>query len=326
MPIYCYIASENELIMEWRKEIDKKLLSATELSAADFFLAYPDLPRATVYSRIRALVQSGKLVAFGKGRYRPIVKQSYKVEVTNWMRDVNSFLIDACEGINHCVSQYNGQLIVQVPRNDMPIVLKALNSKYDKVIPKKVDGMIAIDFDGYIIVDALVSDAPLLTQEGVKVSSLEKTMVDMICSNRGSLGNLRVPFQRLMDVYPVNYNRLNRYASRRGVSKELSDCLSFINMTRVDSFTHLQKYFSGTYITKAWVFGSFARCEESPSSDLDLLVEYDHNSPLSLIGFNGYKLDIEKIMNRSVDLVVDGTLLPFARPSAERDKYLLYER
>lgn len=312
--------------MELRKEIKERLESGTELSAADFLSAYSDLPQATVYSRIRALVQSGKLVPVGKGRYRPILKQRYIVELSNWMREVNSFLISNCEGIDHCVSQYNDNLIVQVPRKDMSNVLEALYSKYGKVVSKQVWEKLSIKLDGFIIVDVLVSDAPLLKQCGVTISSLEKKMVDMICSNKGELGKLKVPFQKLLDVYPVNYNRMRRYASRRGVSKELSDSLSFVDMTRVELFTSLQKYLSGTHITRAWVFGSFARCEEGPSSDLDLLVEYDHNSSLSLIGLNGYRLDIEKIMNRSVDLVVEGTLLPFARPSAERDKYMLYER
>ena len=97
-------------------------------------------------------------------------------------------------------------------------------------------------------------------------------------------------------------------------------------MNRVQMFTDVQEYLAGTQITKAWVFGSFARCEEGPSSGLDILVEYDHSSHLSLFGFTRYKLDIEAIAKRDVDLVVDGTLMPFARESAERDKYLLYER
>ena len=312
--------------MELKKELKERLESSSELSAADFFSAYSDLPRATVYSRIRALVQSGNLVPVGKGRYRSIAKQRYMVELSQWMRDVNEFLISNCEGVDHCVSQYNDNLVVEVPRKDMLKVMETLNSKYSKVVTKQVWEKLSIKLDGFIIVDVLVSDAPLLMQGGITISSLEKKMVDMICSNKSALDQLKVPFQKYLDVYPVNYNRMRRYASRRGVLTELSDCLSFVDMTRVELFTNLQKYLSGTYITKAWVFGSFARCEESPSSDLDLLVEYDHNSTLSLIGFNGYRLDIERIMNRPVDLVVEGTLLPFARQSAERDKYMLYER
>ena len=42
--------------------------------------------------------------------------------------------------------------------------------------------------------------------------------------------------------------------------------------------------------------------------------------------FFGMIVDLEQLLGRSVDLVVDGNLLPFARESAEKDKVLVYER
>ena len=76
----------------------------------------------------------------------------------------------------------------------------------------------------------------------------------------------------------------------------------------------------------AWVFGSFARGEETPESDLDLLVDYDHEVKISLLDIVRFKLDIEKKIQREVDLVENGYLKLFAVASAERDKYLIYER
>ena len=83
---------------------------------------------------------------------------------------------------------------------------------------------------------------------------------------------------------------------------------------------------AGTAIVKAWVFGSFARGEEKKDSDLDILVDYDPSANLSLLGAIRYKLDMEKLIGREVDLVENGYLKPFAIPSCERDKYLIYER
>ena len=42
--------------------------------------------------------------------------------------------------------------------------------------------------------------------------------------------------------------------------------------------------------------------------------------------FFGMIDDLEKLLNRSVDLVVEGDLLPFAAKSANRDKKLIYKR
>lgn len=77
-------------------------------------------------------------------------------------------------------------------------------------------------------------------------------------------------------------------------------------------------------VKKAWLFGSYSRGEETPDSDVDILVVFDDY--VSLLGYAGVHLDLEKSLNKQVDLVEDGTLFPFAVPSAERDKILIYER
>ena len=84
-------------------------------------------------------------------------------------------------------------------------------------------------------------------------------------------------------------------------------------------------YFKTQPVKKAWLFGSFARGEETPLSDVDLLVELDRSQPIGL-KFFGMWTDLEDLLNRSVDLVEDGSLLPFAVESANRDKKLIYER
>ena len=72
--------------------------------------------------------------------------------------------------------------------------------------------------------------------------------------------------------------------------------------------------------------GSFARNEETSESDLDLLVDYDKNAHISLLDLIRYKIDLEQIINREVDLITNGSLKPFAVESANKDKYLIYER
>ena len=84
-------------------------------------------------------------------------------------------------------------------------------------------------------------------------------------------------------------------------------------------------YFKTQPVLKAWLFGSFARGEEHPDSDVDLLVVIDHSRPVGL-EFFGMWNDLEEMLDRKVDLVEEGTLLPFARESANRDKLLIYEK
>ena len=74
-------------------------------------------------------------------------------------------------------------------------------------------------------------------------------------------------------------------------------------------------------------FWPYARGDETSDSDIDLLVVFDHHN--AEIGLMEYARIINDLTNRLgylVDLVEDGTLLPYAQESAELDKLLIYER
>lgn len=85
-------------------------------------------------------------------------------------------------------------------------------------------------------------------------------------------------------------------------------------------------YFKTQPVVKAWLFGSFARGEETPDSDIDILVQYDDSARISLLTISHMMGELERSTGRRVDLIEDGCLLPFAEESANRDKRLIYER
>ena len=85
-------------------------------------------------------------------------------------------------------------------------------------------------------------------------------------------------------------------------------------------------YFKTQPIVKAWLFGSFARGEETPESDVDILVQYDDSARISLLTISHMMGELERSTGRRVDLIEDGCLMPFAVESANRDKQLIYER
>lgn len=87
----------------------------------------------------------------------------------------------------------------------------------------------------------------------------------------------------------------------------------------------IAEYFKTQPVLKAWLFGSYARGEETPESDIDILVSLDYTQRIGLRYF-GMALDLERLLGRGVDLVEEGQLLPFAQSSADNDKTLIYER
>ena len=88
----------------------------------------------------------------------------------------------------------------------------------------------------------------------------------------------------------------------------------------------LSNYFSTQPVERAWLFGSFARGEQTPKSDVDILVSFDKKKPVGLFAMGGMYMDLKRLLGRDIDLVEEGSLLPFAVESANRDKILIYER
>ena len=88
----------------------------------------------------------------------------------------------------------------------------------------------------------------------------------------------------------------------------------------------IAEYFKTQPVVKAWLIGSFARGEETPESDIDILVQYDSTARISLLTISHMMGELERNTGRRVDLIEDGCLLPFAVESVNRDKQLIYER
>ena len=89
----------------------------------------------------------------------------------------------------------------------------------------------------------------------------------------------------------------------------------------------IAEYFETQPVLKAWLFGSFARGEETPNSDVDILFVPDRSGkPFTLFTMGGMYMDLKEILGREVDLVEEGSLRPYAVESANRDKILIYER
>ena len=64
-------------------------------------------------------------------------------------------------------------------------------------------------------------------------------------------------------------------------------------------------------VTKAGIFGSYARGEQKKDSDVDLLVEI--SKPISLLDFSGLKIELEEALGKKVDLVEYEVIKPLIK-------------
>jgi len=75
-------------------------------------------------------------------------------------------------------------------------------------------------------------------------------------------------------------------------------------------------YLRARGVVHAAVFGSVARGEAGPESDVDILVTLDDQKVRSLLDYAGVAADLEDVIGRSVDLADSGRLRPEIAPLA----------
>ena len=88
----------------------------------------------------------------------------------------------------------------------------------------------------------------------------------------------------------------------------------------------IAEYFKTQPVVKAWLFGPYARGEQTEDSDVDLMVKFDRSLPIGLFAFMRMHRELEEKLGRKVDLVEEGTLRPAAQLTANRDLKVIYER
>jgi predicted nucleotidyltransferase len=72
------------------------------------------------------------------------------------------------------------------------------------------------------------------------------------------------------------------------------------------------------------LFGSTARGEDRPDSDIDLIVEFDGRK--SLFDLIGLEHDLEDLLGREVDLVTEPGLSPYLRDRILESAVVIYDR
>lgn len=91
------------------------------------------------------------------------------------------------------------------------------------------------------------------------------------------------------------------------------------------TLNQLRKHLASTPIKKAYLFGSYARGEETPESDVDILAELDETKTIGMIEFIKIMDDLEDILKRKIDLVTTDGLSPHIKPCIDAEKIMIYE-
>jgi hypothetical protein len=77
-------------------------------------------------------------------------------------------------------------------------------------------------------------------------------------------------------------------------------------------------------VQKAWIYGSFSRNEDGPQSDLDIAIQADES--LSYFDLAEIQYQLEKALNRKIDLGFIDSFKPYIFENLKPDLKLVYER
>jgi predicted nucleotidyltransferase len=88
----------------------------------------------------------------------------------------------------------------------------------------------------------------------------------------------------------------------------------------------LEQYFVNKPVHRAYLFGSVVRNEQKMDSDIDILVELDYENGADYFIFFDMQQQLNKLLNRKVDLISAKGLSPYIKPIINREKKLVYER
>ncbi len=77
-------------------------------------------------------------------------------------------------------------------------------------------------------------------------------------------------------------------------------------------------------VEKAWIFGSFARGDDSADSDVDLMIRYSDKASGTLFDYADIQYRLQNLLQKKIDLSEEGYIKPFAWKTIQKDLKLIY--
>lgn len=190
---------------------------------------------------INSLINQNLIKRTGYGKYTLNEKRTnYQPEIREKEKEIYQLLAKKKPLLNHCIWRTSivneftlhqvgiFSIFVETEKIGIEAVFDLLRDHYDNVYIQPSDEV----FDRYtsyqndaIIVLPIISEAPTIEIEGIRTISIEKLLVDLVRETKlleaFQGAELSYIFKEAFSKYIINQPKMLRYASRRGIKKEV---------------------------------------------------------------------------------------------------------
>ena len=211
----------------------------------------PEVKSTTVNWRVYALVRSGILSRIGRGKFvlgkgrifipevspkiktlsRDLQKQFPYLQICIWNTSV----------LNELMLHQPGRFytLIEVDKETTQSVFYFLKETKKNIFLEpdaEILSLYASAEKETIIINSLVSEAPVQTLQGVMTPKIEKLLVDIFCDDvlfapqQGS--EMATIFREAFEKYTINENKMLRYADRRGKKEAFGNYLNRVSKFR----------------------------------------------------------------------------------------------
>lgn len=209
------------------------------VNAADLAVVF-SLKINTARQYLSELSRGGGFVRTSRGVYAASEKQNFTYLPSKTIKSIYNNLVKQLPFNDFCV--YDGEIFnplqhhifnnkaiyVETNSDSVETVFERLKTQYKNTY-RRPDSKFMTDYvdlrQHCIIVKKLVTESPIVETDGVRVPTLEKILVDILKDPdfdylQGS--ESFYIFRAANELYNINFQRLMRYAKRRGAGDEIN--------------------------------------------------------------------------------------------------------
>lgn len=213
--------------------------------------ATADISVGTVNVLLKRLIGRGKLANVGRGLFSLSneTKPTYVYTPSYTENELSAALKRKFPFLTYCVWKSNAItpfmqhipsmsfVMVDVERIAMDAVFQYLQGQYPESMillnPSKNDCERYLNMDNIIVVRPLIAEAPLSSDQGTTIPSIEKILVDTVSDKEFDYAGgaeLHHIFNNVFESVDVNQKKLLRYASRRNKKERIEQILKSNNL------------------------------------------------------------------------------------------------